>query len=102
MKFFTRLFFTVLFTFATLFSIKAQPTYNYALSLAPNADANNTTGYSIAKDGQGNIYVCGTFNGTVNFNPSGSASLTANGTYDAYIAKYNSNGVYQWAFKYGN
>ena len=102
MKFFTRLFFTVLFTFATLFSIKAQPTYNYALSLAPNADANNTTGYSIAKDGQGNIYVCGTFNGTVNFNPSGSASLTANGTYDAYIAKYNSNGVYQWAFNYGN
>lgn len=81
--------------------LQAQPTFNYALSLAPNADNMFTTGYSIAKDGQGNIYVSGAFNGTVNFNPSGSASLTAIGTTDAFVVKYNSSGVYQWAFNYG-
>ncbi|MBS1579380.1 MAG: hypothetical protein JST29_07060 [Bacteroidetes bacterium] len=93
--------FTLLLLFPLCYIVNAQPTFNYALALAPGADNINTTGYSVARDGQGNIYVCGTFNNTVNFNPSGSASLTANGTSDAFIAKYNSSGVYQWAFNVG-
>ncbi len=93
--------FTLLLLFPLCYIVNAQPTFNYALALAPGADNINTTGYSVARDGQGNIYICGTFNNTVNFNPSGSASLTANGTSDAFIAKYNSSGVYQWAFNYG-
>jgi hypothetical protein len=56
------------------------------------------TGAKIKKDALGNIYVTGTFNGTVDFDPSASAStLTASGTDAVFIAKYDANGNYIWA-----
>ncbi|MBL4754951.1 MAG: gliding motility-associated C-terminal domain-containing protein [Flavobacteriales bacterium] len=58
-------------------------------------------GHSIATDDANNVYVKGVFNNTVDFDPGvGTAMLTAISGYDTYIAKYDSNGVYQWAFNY--
>lgn len=57
---------------------------------------------SIAVDATGNVFVCGSFKGTVNFNPSGTANLTSAGQDDIFIAKYDSNGNYQWAKRMGS
>ncbi len=56
-------------------------------------------GYGIAVDGNGNVYVVGTFNGTANFNTpsaSGSNQLVSAGGSDIFIAKYNTSGTLQW------
>lgn len=52
----------------------------------------------VAVDASGNVYAAGNFSGTgVNFNPNGtSTTFSANAT-DAFLAKYNSSGVLQWA-----
>ena len=53
---------------------------------------------SIKIDASGNRYVTGSFNGTEDFDPSGStANLTSAGGTDIFIAKYNSSGAYVWA-----
>lgn len=50
-------------------------------------------------DGNGNTYVIGVFTGIVDFDPSANiAELSASfNEYDMFIAKYDSNGNYQWA-----
>jgi hypothetical protein len=59
-------------------------------------------GYAADVDGSGNVYVTGSFQGTVDFNPSNStANLTSTGIADAFIAKYTASGGYIWAFRLG-
>jgi hypothetical protein len=61
--------------------------------------------HRITTDNQQNIYVTGWFRTSANFNPNGtSITLTGNctgGGHDGYIAKYNSNGICQWAKQFG-
>ncbi|HZU35789.1 MAG TPA: SBBP repeat-containing protein, partial [Gemmataceae bacterium] len=59
-------------------------------------------GYNLTTDAQGNVYVVGDFQGTVNFNPNGTpVDLTAaagpgsNGG-DGYLAKYSPTGTLLW------
>lgn len=53
-------------------------------------------GLGIAADAAGNVLVCGYFTGTASF--GGGVSLAANaGSQDVFTAKYNSQGVLQWA-----
>ncbi len=59
-------------------------------------------GFGIAVDSTGNVYVTGTFEGSVDFNPgTGTAMLTAAGSWDAFIAGYDPNGNYLWAKRIG-
>ena len=59
------------------------------------ADAVVTDGYSYYSY---NIYLTGSFQGTVNFNPGGTAdNLTAQGTGDAFVASLDSTGHFRWA-----
>jgi hypothetical protein len=67
-------------------------------------------GGGIAQLGRGiaatrnSVYIVGGFYGTVNFNnPSaaGSNELASEGDQDAFLAKYNSAGVFQWAKRWG-
>ncbi len=55
-------------------------------------------GSNIIVDSLGNSYVTGSFTGTAVF---GDISLDSNGDGDIFIAKLNSNGVWQWAKKAG-
>ena len=49
------------------------------------------------------MYVCGTFSGTVDFDPSASsANLTGlSGSQDIFLAKYNSAGAFIWVKQIG-
>jgi hypothetical protein len=61
----------------------------------------NDYGNSIALDGAGNLYLAGKLKGTANFNPKGKDELTSAGESDVFIAKYDYNGIYQWAESMG-
>jgi hypothetical protein len=58
-------------------------------------------GKDIAIDTQGNVYVIGSFQGRVDFDPSANTYLVDSegmpGSYNAFVAKYNSNGALIWA-----
>jgi len=60
-------------------------------------------GNSISKDASGNIYACGNFRGTADFNPATASTytLTSAGGYDAWLVKLNSFGDYMWAKQLG-
>ncbi len=53
---------------------------------------------SVASDSLGNIYACGDFTGTVDFNPNPllTDNRTATGSNAAFITKYDADGAYQW------
>jgi hypothetical protein len=58
---------------------------------------------SIATDAQGNVYACGTFEGTVDFDPgSGTANMTAAGNKDMFISKLTASGNFEWAKQIGS
>jgi len=65
--------------------------------------ASNDEGVDIAVNPYNNYYVVtGSFNGTVDFNPGGGvATITAAGGDDAFVAAYEPNGAYAWAFNVG-
>lgn len=57
---------------------------------------------AITLDAAGNIYITGSFQNTVDFDPSTSASnLTSVGAYDVFVLKLNSTGNYVWARNMG-
>ncbi len=92
----------VVFILAFLFSLysKSQLTYQWAYQ------AGGTVfeyGQAIAVDPSGNVYVTGTFSGTVDFDPSASsANLTGfSGSADIFLAKYTSAGAFVWVKQIG-
>lgn len=65
--------------------------------------------HGIGTDANNNIYVTGYFGSTTltgsqnaSFNPLGGGNVATQGNEDLFVAKYDSNGVYQWAFGLGN
>jgi hypothetical protein len=60
-------------------------------------ETNGDAGNSVTTDTSGNIYLTGYFQGTVDFNPSGTAdNHTSNGSIDIFLTKINSDGSYGW------
>lgn len=58
--------------------------------------------YGLFQDSQGNYYVSGNFQETVDFDPgSGEAMLTAINNYDGFLAKYDEDWNYLWAIQIG-
>ena len=56
----------------------------------------------LAVDGAGRVYVAGSFQGTVDFDPgSGTDSRTSNGKSDAWLSQFDANGNFQWAQTWG-
>ena len=59
-------------------------------------------GRSVAFDGSGNVYITGSFRGTVDFDPgAGSDSHTSIGLEDIFLTKINSDGSYSWTKNMG-
>lgn len=77
--------------------------YNWAKSLG-DAGANVDVGKSIVSDKNGNVYLTGHFNGTVDFNPGKGTSLLSSAglNENIFFAKYNANGNFIWAKQLGD
>lgn len=59
--------------------------------------------HDLAIDEHENLYVVGQFQSSNDFDPSANmATLTAGGGDDAFVAKYDSSGNYQWAHGFGS
>ncbi len=57
---------------------------------------------SIAVDNAGNFYITGSFSGTSDFDPgSDIKNLISKGSTDIFLAKYDADGNYRWAFNIG-
>ncbi len=57
---------------------------------------------NIKIDVQGNLYVVGTFQGTVDFDPNaGTVNRTSEGDDDAYLARFTGDGELVWVYKVG-
>ncbi len=57
---------------------------------------------SIATDAQGNVYITGSFQGTVDFDPGDDTlSFTSKGSFDVFVQKLNTNGDLIWAKQMG-
>lgn len=87
------------------------PFFTYAFTPTPVfswakkcSGSSQELGTSIVPDGSGNTYVVGYFGGTVDFDPGPATVnlISTGGTDDIFIAKYDFNGNYVWAKKFGN
>lgn len=59
--------------------------------------------FGITADPSGNLIVCGSFAGTVDFDPgSGTFSLTSAGASDGFVLKLDANGDFVWAASIGS
>jgi hypothetical protein len=71
-------------------------TVQWATSIGGTSTDN---GYGIATDSNGNVYVIGEYNsGSITI---GSTTLTGAGSYDVFVAKYDTSGTVQWATSIG-
>jgi len=64
---------------------------------------NSDIGYALSLDSNNNIFLVGTFNDTVDFDPgAGITDLISQGGNDIFIARFDSNGNFVWAKQFGN
>src|SRR5262245_45502837 len=60
------------------------------------------SGTAVAMDSASAVYVTGTFDSAADFDPGpGTATLTARGSYDGYLAKFDATGNFLWARRLG-
>jgi len=62
-------------------------------------DTSNDNGYSVARDGDGNYIVAGSFHGTVNFGGDDLSSVSD--SEDIFVAKFAPNGAHIWSRRFG-
>jgi hypothetical protein len=85
-----------------IFLAKYDASGNYIYAKAIGGSGSDY-GLGIAVDAAGNSVITGIFNGTADFDPSGSsANLTSAGSSDIFIAAYDASGNYVYAKKIGN
>ena len=89
---------TYLFTLFALLSclfLQAQtPSFIWAKAAGGTG---SDLGRTLAQDAQGNLYIAGQFEGTVDFDPGpGTQNLVCSGASDHFILKLDANGAFVW------
>lgn len=82
----------------------SQPSISQVLEWAfpVNAGTANNTIETMTTDAQHNVFIGGILQGTANFDPgAGVATLTSSGNYDGFVAKYDKDENYLWAYLIG-
>lgn len=86
-------------------TIKAQqPLYSWAHSIGNTNTQRNSVDYTkrIYVDNAGDVYLTGSFNGTIDFDPSAATfTMSSASGWDIFLAKYTSAGGFLWAKKMG-
>ncbi|MBP7810554.1 MAG: T9SS type A sorting domain-containing protein [Bacteroidia bacterium] len=91
------------FAYASSFVQKLDASGNFVWAKAIGGPTVTMSSYAVAIDGSNNVYSCGSFGSSVDFDPSaGTTSLTATGSSDAYVWKLDANGNFVWARGMGN
>ncbi|MBL0334115.1 MAG: SBBP repeat-containing protein [Chitinophagaceae bacterium] len=84
-----------------IFVAKYSPTGQYLWAFNVGGTSLGDNGLDLKVDGAGGVYVSGFFRENIDFDPSAAVhNLDAN-TGTAFLAKYNTSGVYQWALNVG-
>jgi len=88
-----------------IFIQKLDPNGNFIWAKSIGGAAGDN-GYCITTDASGNVYVTGTYFGTVDFDPSGATfNLTStgpfNGSFDVFVLKLDAGGNFVWAKSMG-
>jgi hypothetical protein len=77
------------------------PTGNLGFAMQFGAAGGDAQGQAITTDAAGNVYTIGVFIGTVTFDPARGTSLTSQGYFDTYVAKYSPQGDLLWVQQWG-
>lgn len=86
-----------------IFVWKLDSDGNYIWATSISSPGNSEGSGSLAVDGAGNFVVTGIFNGVTDFDPGfGSYPMTAVGTQDSFVAKYDRNGGLMWAKQFAS
>ncbi len=94
---------TLLFSLCVLLSTVGFGQCYWAKGMGCGVASCQVFGYSVKTDHLGNIYVGGRFQGTVDFDPGiGISNLSSTGQIDNFICKFNPNGNFIWAKKFGS
>lgn len=86
-----------------IWKFNAQGDYQWVKILRDNGVHNNQKG-QLAFDSDYNIYLTGSFRGTVDFDPGVSSNIissSAGGGVDMFVLKLDSNGAFVWAHGFG-
>ena len=86
-----------------IFSMKLNDLGNYVWANRAGA-AGTDIGYGIKIDASGNVITVGSFQNTVDFDPSPltTFNLTSTGSDDAFVWKLDQGGLINWAVKFGS
>jgi hypothetical protein len=83
------------------FICKYDSNGQYLWSFQLGGQNNSDAGHEVAVDGSGNVYVCGKFNDSVDFDPgTGKFWMFSKGE-SMFVAKYKSDGKFVWAKQIG-
>jgi hypothetical protein len=61
-----------------------------------------SSGVAVASDAQGNIYLAGSFSGSLNFGSTSSTWMPSAGGQDIYLAKLDPKGMRLWSMRFGS
>ena len=84
-----------------VFLLKLTPDGAHAWARTWDGYTHWNVGSGLAVDASDNIYFASAFEGSVDFNPSGGDIHTSSGSQDAFVSKFSSTGVYQYALAWG-
>lgn len=83
---------------AFLLKLTSAGAYSWGNILTASA---SMAAQGVSVDAAGNVYQCGTFSGTSNFNPAGTYNMSSSNQ-DFFIRKLDASGAFVWAQHYGN
>jgi hypothetical protein len=80
-------------------ALRAQVTFDWVTT---GTSVGGVYGYSVAMDAEGNSYMTGEFNDTVDFDPGPGVYQLTTFTTDIFVVKYNRQGELVWAISFGS
>lgn len=87
---------------ADLFVLKTDAEGNLLWAVRAGSASGGAPGSTIAVDASGNVYIAGTFNSTVDFDPGPDVfSLSTTVVDDIYVLKLDASGNFGWAVRMG-